>query len=112
MNHEYITPVFLHANGPSPLPRPASETDIEVDCHGVSIVEFAKTNGKFAYVQGSPFNRRVTGLTEIEIAGPARGHALMITKFSPDGTKTRGTLNNCGTGKTPWGTLLTGEENW
>lgn len=112
MNHEYITPVFLHANGPSPLPRPASETDIEVDCHGVSIVEFAKTNGKFACVQGSPFNRRITGLTEIEIAGPARGHALMVTKFSPAGTKTRGTLNNCGTGKTPWGTLLTGEENW
>jgi secreted PhoX family phosphatase len=36
----------------------------------------------------------------------------MITKYSTDGTKTRGTLNNCGTGKTPWGTFLTGEENW
>lgn len=112
INHEYITPQFLHANGPSARPRPAAETDIEVDCHGVSIVEFRKTNGTFAYVQGSVFNRRITALTEVEIAGPARGNALMVTRFSPDGTRTRGTLNNCGTGKTPWGTLLTGEENW
>jgi secreted PhoX family phosphatase len=112
INHEYITPQFLHVAGPSARPRPASETDIEVDCHGVAIVEFAKTSGRFAYVQGSPFNRRITALTEIEIAGPARGHALLVTRFSTDGTKTRGTLNNCGTGKTPWGTLLTGEENW
>jgi secreted PhoX family phosphatase len=112
INHEYITPQFLHVAGPSARPRPASETDIEVDCHGVSIVEFAKTNGRFAYVQNSTFNRRITGLTEIQISGPARGHALLVTRFSTDGTRTRGTLNNCGTGKTPWGTLLTGEENW
>ena len=50
-NHEYINQVFLHVNGPSASPRPASETDIEVDCHGVSIVEIAKTAGKFDYVQ-------------------------------------------------------------
>jgi secreted PhoX family phosphatase len=112
INHEYVTQVFLHANGASALPRPAGETDIEVDCHGVAIVEFAKTAGKFAYVQNSAFNRRITGLTEIAISGPAAGHALMVTKFSPGGTRTRGTMNNCGTGKTPWGTLLTGEENW
>lgn len=112
INHEYINPLFLHVNGPSAAPRPASEVDIEVDCHGVSIVEIAKTAGKFAYVQNSAFNRRITGATEIEISGPVRGHALAVTKFSPTGTRTRGTLNNCGTGKTPWGTLLTGEENW
>jgi secreted PhoX family phosphatase len=112
INHEYVTPQFLHAGGPSASPRPAAETDIEVDCHGVAIVEFAKTGGRFAYVQGSPFNRRITPLTEIQIAGPARGNALLVTRFSTDGTRTRGTLNNCGTGKTPWGTLLTGEENW
>jgi secreted PhoX family phosphatase len=112
MNFEYITPQFLHAKGPSALPRPANEADIEVDAHGVAIVEFRKSFGKFAYVQDSAFNRRITGLTEIEISGPARGNALLVTKFSPSGTKTRGTLNNCGTGKTPWGTLLTGEENW
>jgi len=112
INHEYINQLFLHANGPTPNPRPASEADIEVDCHGVAIVEIAKTAGKFAYVQNSAFNRRITGTTEIEISGPVRGHALAVSKFSTTGTKTRGTLNNCGTGKTPWGTLLTGEENW
>lgn len=113
INHEYVNRTFLHPNGPTANPRPAAETDIEIDCHGVSIVEIAKgSNGKFAVVQNSTFNRRITAATEIEFSGPARGHALLVTKFSTDGTKTRGTLNNCGTGKTPWGTLLTGEENW
>ncbi|MDO9071955.1 MAG: PhoX family phosphatase [Rubrivivax sp.] len=122
INHEYITPVVLHVAGPTradpalPLSlangRPASQVDIEIDCHGVAIVEIAKTAGKFATVQASTFNRRITGDTPIEISGPARGNPLLVTKFSPDGTRTRGTINNCGTGKTPWGTLLTGEENW
>ncbi len=113
MNHEYINSTFLHATGPSALPRPASQTDIEVDCHGVSVVEVAKSaSGPFAYVQASTFNRRITGTSELQLSGPARGNALFVTKFSPDGTKTRGTMNNCGNGKTPWGTLLTTEENW
>ncbi len=113
MNHEYITAAFLHANGPSARPRPASETDIEVACHGVSVVEVAKgSNGSFAYVQNSSFNRRITGTSVFELSGPARGNPLFVTKFSPTGTKTRGTMNNCGNGKTPWGTLLTTEENW
>jgi hypothetical protein len=112
INHEYINQLFLHANGPTPSPRPAGEVDIEVDAHGVTIVEIAKTAGRFAFVPASTFNRRITAATEIEIAGPARGHPLLVTKFSPTATQTRGTLNNCGTGKTPWGTLLTGEENW
>ena len=113
MNHEYVTPVFLHAAGPTARPRPASEVDIEVDCHGVSVIEVAKdSTGKFGYVQASSFNRRMTGSTAIELSGPARGHALFVTRFSPGGTRTRGSLNNCGNGKTPWGTLLTTEENW
>jgi len=113
MNHEYINAVFLHPNGPSARPRPAGETDIEVACHGVTVVEVAKgSNAQFAYVQGSALNRRITGTTEIQLSGPARGNALFVTKFSPDGSKTRGTMNNCGNGKTPWGTLLTTEENW
>lgn len=112
VNHENINRQFLHANGPGANPRPAGETDIEVDCHGVAVVEIRKAAGRFAYVQNSPFNRRITPLTPIELSGPVRGNALLVTKFSPAGTQARGTLNNCGTGQTPWGTLLTGEENW
>ena len=113
INHEWVTQTFLHPNGPTPAPRPAAEVDIETACMGVSVVEIAKgAGGKMAYVKGSPFNRRITTLTEIEFAGPVRGYARLKTKFSTDGTKTRGTVNNCGTGKTPWGTMLTGEENW
>ena len=118
MNHEATTDetkssFFLHANGgTTTLPRPAAEIDKEVGIHGVSVVEVKKTGAAWAYVSNSSFNFRLTPLTEIEIAGPARGHPLLVTKFSPTGVRTRGTLNNCGTGKTPWGSLLTGEENW
>ncbi len=119
MNHEATTDerlssFFLHANGgTSTLPRPAAEVDKEVAIHGVSVVEMRKdAAGKWGYVRDSAFNRRITALTEVEVAGPARGDALLVTKYSTNGTLTRGTLNNCGTGKTPWNTLLTGEENW
>jgi len=118
INHEATTDeklssFFLHANGgTSTLPRPASEVDKETAIHGIAVIEVAKTAGKWGYAPNSALNFRLTALSDIEIAGPARGHAQLITKYSPTGTKTRGTLNNCGTGKTPWGTFLTGEENW
>ena len=118
MNHEATTDetkssFFLHANGgTSNLPRPPAEIDKETAIHGISVFEIKKTGGQFAYVQDSAFNFRIHQQTPVEIYGPARGNALMVTKYSATGQTTRGTLNNCGTGHTPWGTLLTGEENW
>jgi secreted PhoX family phosphatase len=120
MNHEAtsqgggeLASAFVHANGgTNTLPRPAAEVDKEVALHGVSIVEVRKTAGVFGTVRGSLYNRRITPLTPLQLAGVARGHASMRTAYSTSGTAARGTLNNCGTGKTPWGTLLTGEENW
>jgi len=113
MNHEALTDQFLHAAGVTSRPRPAAESDKEIPAHGVSIVEVRKnTANQFAYQQASAFNRRITPLTSMEIMGAARGNALKQTKFSPTGTACRGTINNCGTGYTPWGTFLTGEENW
>lgn len=113
INHEWVSPVFLHPAGPSTPPRLAHEVDVETAAMGVTVLEVARgPDGQFHYVQGSPFNRRVTTLTPIEISGPLRGHRRLRTRYSPDATRTRGTVNNCGTGRTPWGTLLTGEENW
>ena len=117
INHEAtsgrdVRSYFLHANGGSVNPRPKAEADKEIPVHGVSIVEVRKTGGTWAYVQDSAYNRRVTPLTPVQMSGPARGNALLKTLYSADGTATRGTLNNCGTGYTPWGTDLTGEENW
>lgn len=118
INHEATTDeklssFFLHPNGGTmTLPRPAAEIDKEVAIHGLAVVEVRRNGAKWEYIKDSAFNRRVTPLTEMDISGPARGNALMVTKYSPNGTKTRGTLNNCGTGKTPWNTFLSGEENW
>lgn len=117
MNHENIagTVRFLHPAGQTNATsgaRPEAEATKEIDAHGVSIIELSKTSGKYGYVKASTFNRRVTAATLVEIAGPARGSDFVKTVFSPTGTQTRGTINNCGNGYTPWGTYLTAEENW
>lgn len=112
MNHEALTSHFLHVHGASPLPRPADQSDKEIAAHGVSIVEVRQSQGQWSYAQDSIFNRRITPLTPVMLSGVARGHDLMKTMYSPEGVRARGTLNNCGTGQTPWGTFLTGEENW
>lgn len=106
VNHEATTneglsSFFLHANGgTNTLPRPAAEVDKEIAIHGVSVVEVKKAGNAWGTVPDSLFNFRLTALSEVEIAGPARGNPLLVTKYSPDATRTRGTLNNCGTGKT------------
>ncbi|WP_371868548.1 PhoX family protein [Telluria aromaticivorans] len=118
MNHEAtidekLSAFFLHPNGGTmSLPRPAGEVDKEMALHGLSVVEVRRTGAKWETLKDSSFNRRVHQQTEIEISGPVRGNALVVTKYSNNGTKIRGTLNNCGTGKTPWNTYLSGEENW
>jgi secreted PhoX family phosphatase len=111
--NEQLASFFIHEfGGSSSLPRPATEVDKELALHGVSFVEVQRTHQGWETVRSSPFNRRLTPHTPISISGVARGSDLLKTRYSPTGKETRGTLNNCGTGATPWGTLLTGEENW
>ncbi|MGC4394366.1 PhoX family protein [Hydrogenophaga sp. T2] len=118
MNHEATTDeklssFFIHANGgTSTLPRPAAEIDKELMIHGISVVEVRRDGRRWVTRQDSPLNRRITTLSEAVFTGPAAGSAHLVTRFSPGGTKARGTVNNCGTGRTPWGTLVSGEENW
>ena len=116
MNHENITQIFLHTPAEvaayNAAARVAAEVDKEVNAHGVSVIEVQKSGSTYAVNQASAYNRRITAATTMELSGPARGDDLMVTRYSPPGTQTRGTLNNCAIGYTPWGTYLTCEENW
>ena len=119
-NHEAITPMFLHANGVTTTGSGVAQSRTVPDevlreyfAHGVSIVEIARDgNRQWSYRQDSPFNRRIHALTEMAITGPAARTSYMVTRYSPTGSHTRGTLNNCAHGYTPWSTYLTCEENW
>ncbi|WGZ93167.1 MAG: PhoX family phosphatase [Candidatus Thiothrix putei] len=118
-NHEVAEDLgFVHANGPTGITdttgtvaRPTTEIDKEVALHGVTVVEVARNGATYQLNRASTLNRRINAATDMEITGPARG-AMMTTAYSTAGTNTRGTINNCGNGYTPWGTYLTCEENW
>jgi uncharacterized protein len=115
VNHEYIDQPKMHPKGATVVGgvrTVADEVRKEIAAHGVSVVEIRRdSRGLWQVVRGE-YNRRVTAATPMEITGPARGHAKLRTKYSPGGTRIRGTINNCAHGYTPWGTYLTCEENW
>jgi secreted PhoX family phosphatase len=79
---------------------------------GVSVMEVAEGENGWSVVVDSPYNRRIHHNTPMLIDGPAAGHDLLKTDADPTGTQSLGTFNNCGSGRTPWGTYLTCEENF
>lgn len=115
INHEYVDLHKLHPHGATIVDGKRTVVDEvrkEIAAHGVSVVEIrAVAHGHWEVVRGR-YNRRITGSTPMELTGPARGSQWVQTRYSPDGTHSRGTLSNCAHGATPWGTYLTCEENW
>ena len=93
-------------------PLTKEQVDIEMAAHGGTIVEIRKVDGKWQVVTDSPHNRRITADTEMELTGPAAGNDRLKTSADPTGTKVLGMINNCAGGVTPWGTYVSGEENF
>ncbi len=111
-NNEYTNRSIMYDNRETKLPETADDIRKGKAAHGVTIVEIEQKGGKWAILKDSEYNRRITADSPMEITGPARGHALLKTAADPSGTKSLGTWNNCGNGRTPWGTYLACEENF
>ena len=112
MNNEYVNLDIMFGNRAEKTPETDDDILKGMLAHGVTVMEIQKRDGEWRIVKDSPVNRRITPKTEMEISGPARGHDLMKTSADPEGVQTLGTWNNCGNGKTPWGTYLACEENF
>ncbi len=122
VNHEYATGVGEFPDYPIPVSRDATlaprtlptrnQVETQMEAVGVSIVEINIVNGNWVPNVNSPYNRRVTATTLMDVTGPARGDTLLQTPADPTGTVIKGTFANCAGGLTPWGTYLTCEENW
>lgn len=118
VNHEYPSPELLFPGWDEA--RAAGKLADFVRAHpstvaymqaavGMSVVELER-GAAWRYRVDSPYNRRLTANTPIELTGPARDHPLLNPKREPVPI-VLGTFGNCAAGTTPWGTYLTAEEN-
>lgn len=103
INHEAPDTRILFPAGYtySPATATSEQKRIALSAVGVSVIEVEQANGRWSVKAGSPYNKRYTGNTVYQVGGPA---AAVV------GPTVVGTLNNCASGMTPWGTYLTCEE--
>ena len=110
INHEYPHPLFVSGYTLDDLrngkPKSAKQVELEKKSMGVSIFRVRKQNGNWSFVN-DPLNRRYDGYSRILLSGDASGSEEV--KFARECT---GTVQNCSGGITPWGTVLSAEENF
>ena len=114
VNHEYTTEVHMFPAGQYDPANPTEEqAKIAWAAHGLSVLQARRdpVHGGLEVVP-SRYGRRITLDTIFEVRGPAAGSKYLKTSADPSGRKVRGTQNNCSGGVTPWGTVLSGEENF
>ncbi|AJA09063.1 hypothetical protein SKP52_10805 [Sphingopyxis fribergensis] len=102
INHELPDFNILMAGTYNAASATADQKALALSAVGISVVEISKgSDGKWAVQAGSTFNRRYTGNSSYLVGGPAA---------SAIASPIKGMLNNCASGRTPWGTYLTCEE--
>ena len=116
-NHEYTNEELMFPGFTTLEALTVEQVRVTMAAHGMSVVELERVgdSGRWRPVRSGrlPYNRRVTMLeTPFRFTGPAAGSAWLRTAADPRGLTPIGTLNNCAGGVTPWGTVLSGEENF
>lgn len=112
-NHEYVNPAIMFPPSSDPAEL-RTRSEIFKAAQGMSVVEVERDaiGAPWRVTADGRRNRRLTVDSEFELTGPAAGSALLKTVEDPSGRIVRGTLGNCAGGTTPWGTVLSGEENF
>ncbi|MBE3640444.1 PhoX family protein [Mangrovicoccus algicola] len=112
INSEYVNPKINLPAASEGKPQTADEVMLLKNMQGVTVLEIAPQDGTWGVVVDSAYNRRITHETQMTMDGPAAGSDLVKTNADPEGMSPKGTMNNCGSGRTLWGTYLTCEENF
>ncbi len=102
VNHEYTSQTFVSQVAPD-TPKTKEQVIKEMQSVGGSLIRIKKTDSQWKLVPNDEYNRRLDGLSEIPIISerPIVGSTTAI-----------GTFANCSGGLTPWGNILTCEENY
>jgi secreted PhoX family phosphatase len=109
VNHENHRAAICFPGSPKQLSR--EQVEVQMAAQGFTVVEIAKEGNQWRVIKDSRYNRRISTNAPMRISGPAAGDTRMRTSADPTGTRSFGTFNNCAGGTTPWGTMLTAEEN-
>ena len=110
INHEYTDDGLLHPDGMRDWS--AAKVAKAQAAHGLAVIEVRFDGTRWQVQRPSRYARRTTMDTPLALGGPAAGHVLMRTAADPSGRRVLGTVANCACGHTPWGTYLSGEENF
>ena len=111
VNHESHRPELCFPGFDPAKPLTREQCEVQMAAQGFTVIEIAKENNAWRLVGDSKYNRRISADAAMRISGPAAGSARMRTRADPSGTRSLGTFSNCAGGITPWGTMLTAEEN-
>lgn len=102
VNHEMVRPAL--ATGYSDkVARHRNMVNTEMHLVGGSILRVKKSGGKWEFIKNDPINNRLTAVSKIPFEWP---------ELIAGNRSAVGTLANCSGGVTPWGTVLTCEEDY
>lgn len=111
VNNEYTHPVFVSDYPDSDYKAKKAKTKDQILAEkmsvGISIFRVKRTDSGWEFVNDPVYNRRIDATTPVILSGKAAG-----TPEMGNSSEAMGTLANCSGGVTPWGTVLSGEENY
>lgn len=110
INHEYPHSLFVSGYSYEDMrnnkPKTREQVELEMQSMGVSIFRVKRNGSRWEFTDDK-LNRRYDGKSEIKITGPAAGSPEMKYAYT-----CMGTVQNCSGGVTPWGTVISAEENY